>query len=113
MKYRIIMMIMAVVLAAGLIGAPNAAAKGTDVNKTADQAAVSDNKEDEEVQAPEAVDSVKAKATKRGKTKIRWSSAENADGYYVYVASKRMANIKGSKMKKVKTTLPALINIES
>ena len=101
MKYRIIMMIMAVVLAAGLIGAPNAAAKGTDVNETADQAAVSDNKEDEEVQAPEAVDSVKAKATKRGKTKIRWSSAENADGYYVYVASEkngeynRIKNVKG------------------
>ena len=102
MKYRILIVIMAVVMAASLLQAPYAAAKGNDIDEAAEQAAASDSNsdDDEEVQAPESVDAVYARATRRGKTKIRWSKAENADGYYVYVAKNKHGEYKKIKTKK-------------
>ena len=101
MKYRILIVIMAAVMAASLLQAPYAAAKGNDIDGAAEQTAASDSKAgNEEVQAPESVDTIYAKATRRGKTKIRWSKAENADGYYVYVASEKSGKYKRVKNEK-------------
>lgn len=54
----------------------------------------------ENMVAPESVDNIDARAKGRGKTVIRWTMAEDADGYYVYSSTKKNRGYK--KIKTVK-----------
>ena len=64
-------------------------AENTEVKKAADRK--------KELIAPECAGNLVTKAKGRGKTKIRWSAAEDADGYYVFRSTSRNGEYKVCK----------------
>ena len=77
----------------------------------AGKAAVKKSKKDKKytIQAPDAVDNVVAKAIGRGKIRIKWTKVKDADGYYIYRATKK--NGKYRKIKKIRGNKTKYIHI--